>query len=159
LQRFNAHYERSYSADDVRAAVRRGVRTVREAKGSAEAFGVREARHVIARLAGFGGWVALTEALHAGKPAPISAFTIDVKARRIRPRRLLSARDWDALLDAMKEQRLTALDAGGQMTDALLARVAELDHVTSLTLGGSRELTEAGLHQLARMPHLQQLDV
>jgi ankyrin repeat protein len=157
LQRFNAHYERSFSADDVRAAVWRSVRTVREAKGSAEAFGVPEARTLVARLAGFGGWANLIKALEAGSPAP-AAFAIDAKERHITPRRHLTARDWDALLDAMKEQRLTALDAQGQMTDALLTRVARLDHVTSLRLGASRELTDAGVHQLARMPQLQQLD-
>ena len=45
------------------------------------------------------------------------------------------------------------------MTDDVLARVAELDHVTALSLGGSRQLTDDGLLHLARMPQLQQLDL
>src|SRR5213076_2136891 len=52
-----------------------------------------------------------------------------------------------------------ALDASGLMTDAALARIATLDHVTSLNLGGSRELTDDGLLQLARMPQLQHLNL
>ena len=40
----------------------------------------------------------------------------------------------------MKERRIDGLDANGLMTDAVLARIAELDHVTALGLGGSREL-------------------
>ena len=45
------------------------------------------------------------------------------------------------------------------MTDSVLSRVAELEHVTSLNLGGSRQLTDDGLLQLARMPQLRQLDL
>ena len=57
----------------------------------------------------------------------------------------------------MKERRVTALDANGLMTDAVLARVADLEHVTTLSLGGSRELTDDGLLHLARMPQLRHL--
>lgn len=45
------------------------------------------------------------------------------------------------------------------MTDAVLARIAVLDHVTSLSLGGSRQLTDDGLLKLARMPQLQNLNL
>src|SRR5438874_6108842 len=45
------------------------------------------------------------------------------------------------------------------MTDADLAPTAEHDHVTSLSLGGSRQLTDDGLLHLARMPQLQHLDL
>jgi hypothetical protein len=38
----------------------------------------------------------------------------------------------------MAEQRITGLGAGGLMTDTVLARVAQLEHVTALALGGSR---------------------
>jgi hypothetical protein len=40
------------------------------------------------------------------------------------------------------------------MTDAILARVVTLDQVTHLSLGGSRELTDAGMQHLAKMPQL-----
>ena len=59
----------------------------------------------------------------------------------------------------MQERRITTLDANGLMTDAVLARIADLDHVTSLALGGSRQLTDDGLRHLARMPQLQRLDL
>jgi hypothetical protein len=45
------------------------------------------------------------------------------------------------------------------MTDAVMARIAELDHVTTLSLGGSRQLTDDGLLHLARMPQLEKLDL
>src|SRR5439155_102779 len=56
-------------------------------------------------------------------------------------------------------RRITGLGADGLITDAVLARVAELDHVTALSLGGSRELTDDGLLQLARMPQLEYLNL
>jgi hypothetical protein len=45
------------------------------------------------------------------------------------------------------------------MTDATLGRIAGLDHVTRLSLGGSRELTDDGLLHLARMPQLEHLNL
>ena len=45
------------------------------------------------------------------------------------------------------------------MTDSALGRIATLDHVTTLFLGGSRELTDDGLLRLARMPQLEVLDL
>ena len=51
------------------------------------------------------------------------------------------------------------MHANGLMTDSVLARIAALDHVTRLNLGGSRELTDDGLLHLARMPQLEHLDL
>ena len=71
----------------------------------------------------------------------------------------MSETDWDRLIGVMKERRICALRAGGFMTDDVLERIAGLDHVTSLDLGGSRELTDRGLRRLARMPWLQHLNL
>jgi hypothetical protein len=54
---------------------------------------------------------------------------------------------------------VTSLEANGFMTDAVLGRLVELEHVTRLSLGGSRELTDDGLLQLARMPQLEHLEL
>src|SRR5205085_10804360 len=59
----------------------------------------------------------------------------------------------------MSARRLTSLDANGLMTDDALARIAQLDQVTSLSLGGSRPLSDDGLLHLARMPQLEHLDL
>ena len=84
---------------------------------------------------------------------------IDSKENRIGPRRRMTAAEWDELIAVMRERRITALDANGLMTDAVLARIATLDHVTTLSLGGSRELTDDGLLHLARMPQLEYLNL
>jgi ankyrin repeat protein len=159
LQRLNARFQRRFTQEDVRAAVWRRVRRVREAQGDASAFQIDEARDFVARLTGFGGWDELTTAIEAPTAKVPPPFDIDTNERSIRPQRFLVAHEWDALIETMKEQRLTALDANGLMTDAVLARLADLDHVTKLSLGGSREMSDDGLQQLARMPQLEHLDL
>src|SRR5262249_5190507 len=86
-------------------------------------------------------------------------YVLDAKDNRIGPRRRMTAADWDHLIGVMKERRIPALDANGLMTDEALARIATLDFVTRLSLGGSRELTDEGLLHLARMPQLEHLDL
>jgi hypothetical protein len=160
LERLNAHYQRAFTFDDLWAEIWRRVYTFRQRAWRSETqhLELEEAQTVIAQDAGFGSWPALTHALATGSP-PVPPYAIDQAEGRIRPRRRLSDAEWDALVAVMKERRLTALDADGLMTDAVLARVADLDHVTALNLGGSRELTDDGLLQLARMPQLEQLDL
>jgi ankyrin repeat protein len=158
VERLNAHYGRSAAWEDVRAEVWSRVRTVREAKGAATAFGSREARDFVARDAGFGSWDAFAAAIAAG--APRGAFyTLDASGTRIRPNRTPTPAEWDALVAVMAERRIAAIDANGTMTDRALARIADLDHVTSVSLGGSRQLTDEGLRHLARMPQLEHLDL
>lgn len=99
------------------------------------------------------------DAVAAGAPPQGAPYMLDTKDNRIGPRRRLSAADWDDLIGVMKERRIPALDAHGLMTDDALARIAGLDFVTSLHLGGSRELTDDGLLHLARMPQLERLDL
>jgi hypothetical protein len=92
-------------------------------------------------------------------PPQGAPYALDSKDNRIGPRRRMSAADWDEMIAVMKERRIPALDAGGLMTDEALARIAALDFVTSLSLGGSRELTDDGLLHLVRMPQLEHLDL
>ena len=130
----------------------------RSFKGPKNYLQLAEAQTLIAQDAGFGSWAALTRAVATGAP-PVPAYAIDTAENRIAPRRQLSDNEWDELIAVMKERRITALDANGLMTDAVLARIAELDHVTALSLGGSRQLTDDGLLHLARMPQLQHLNL
>ncbi len=95
----------------------------------------------------------------ASPAPPFELYALDAKENRIRPRRPLTAADWEVLLDAIRERRIAAIDANGQMTDAVLERVSRLDHVTRLDLGGSRHVTDEGLRHLARMPQLRRMDL
>jgi hypothetical protein len=160
LHRVNAHYQRAFTFDDLWAEVWRRVYAFRQRafKEDKQYLKLEEAQVVVAQDAGFGSWAAVLQSVATGT-SPVPPYVIDENENRTAPRRQLTDREWDKLIEVMRERRITALDAGGLMTDAVLARVATLEHVTSLTLGGSRQLTDDGLLHLARMPQLQHLDL
>lgn len=158
IERLNRHYNRSFNWEDIRAEIGRNVYKVRQAKGRAGCFELADAQAFVARHAGFPNWNALLEAAGAGSPPPGAPYSIRSRGR-IAPRRSLTRRDWDEVLSVMREQRLSGLDANGQMTDEILEQVSHLDHVTELNLGGSRQLTDAGLRPLAGMPQLRRLNL
>lgn len=161
LQRLNGHYGRTFSQGDVRAEAWRRVYALRQrsSKVPKNYLALDEARVVVAQDAGFGNWDALLEAVATGAPPSVEAFEVDAKENRIAPRRRMNRSEWEGFVGVMKEQQIPAVDAGGLMADEVLARIAELGHVTRLNLGGSRELTDDGLLQLARMPQLEYLNL
>jgi hypothetical protein len=160
LERLNRHYGRSFTHDDLWAEVWRRDYAFRQrsSKVARNYLPLDEARVILAQDVGFGGWPALEAAVRTGSAA-VPAFTIDSAENRIGPQRRLSADEWDRLIAEIRERGITKVDAGGLMTDGILARVATLDRVTSLSLGGSRQLTDDGLRHLAKMPQLEQLDL
>ncbi|WP_031495483.1 hypothetical protein [Bryobacter aggregatus] len=161
LALLNQHYERSFSFEDLRAEIWRRVYAFRERSSRVPKnyLAVDEAQMLIAQDAGFGSWETLLEAVGVGASPPGAPYILDPKEKRIGPRRRLRASEWDELIAVLQENRIPAVEANGLMTDATLARIATLDHVTALKLGGSRELTDDGLLQLARMPQLEFLDL
>jgi ankyrin repeat protein len=152
LERLNAHYKRTFRHADLKAEIWRRVYAFRQRSSKVEKNFLKldEAQTVVAQDAGFSSWEALVSGAR-----PVPAF--EIQDARIAPRRRLTDREWDELIEAAKEHRIAALDAGGLMTDRAMARVAELERVTSLNLSGSRELSDDGLLQLARMPQLEHL--
>jgi hypothetical protein len=160
LDRMNAVYGRSFTFDDLWAEIWRRAYSFRQRafKAATASLDLGEAQTVIAQDAGFGSWPTLMRAVATGAP-PIPAYSIDVAENSIAPRRKLNGKEWNELIDVMKERRIAKLNAIGLMTDEVLARVAELDHVTALSLGGSRELTDEGLLHLAHMPQLEDLNL
>jgi hypothetical protein len=42
--------------------------------------------------------------------------------------------DWETIIGQMEEKRISDLNADGQMTDAVLERVSQLEYVTVLNL-------------------------
>lgn len=161
LQRLNRYYGRSFSLADLQAEIWRRDYAFRQRRSrvAENYFPIEEAQTIVAQDAGFGSWEKLLEAVAAGAPPEGAPYVIDSKDNRIGPRRRISAAEWDDLIGVMREQRIPALDANGLITDDALARVATLDFVTSLNLGGSRELTDDGLLHLASMPQLEQLNL
>lgn len=161
LERLNRHYSRSFSFADLKAEVWRRDYAYRQRsfKGAENCFPIEEAQVIIAQDTGFGSWEKLMEVLATGTLPQSTPYAIDRKNNRIGPRRRLSTADWDELIGIMSERHIPALDANGLMTDEALARIASLSFVTSLSLGGSREVTDDGLLHLARMPQIEHLDL
>jgi hypothetical protein len=160
LQRLNEHYRRTFTFDDLWAEIWRRLYPFRQRafRGGAQEIHLDEAQVLVAQDAGFGGWDALAHAVVTGTPR-VPPFYIDSQEGAIGPRRPLNDREWDRLIAVMRERRIPRLDAGGLMTDAVLARIVELEHVTALELGGSRQLSDQGVLLLARMPWLEALDL
>lgn len=161
LERLNDDYGRSFSAADLRAEIWRRDYAYRQRsfRVPENYFPLEEAQIIIAQDAGFGSWEKLMDALAAGAPPQGAPYVLDTKDNRIGPRRRMSSEDWDELIGVMKERRIPALEANGLITDEVLARIAKLDFVTSLSLGGARELSDDGLLHLRRMPQLECLEL
>jgi hypothetical protein len=160
LERLNAIRNTSFIYDDLTALIWGRVYAYRQrrSRGAEPYLLPEEAQTLVAQNAGYASWDALT-APKATRPARVPAFEVDVHENRISPRRMMDEDEWGAFLDEIRERRITTVDFGGQVTDALMARVARSDHVTTLRLSGSRMLTDAGLREIARMPQLQRLEI
>ncbi len=156
LERLNRHYGRAFTFDDLRAEIWRRVYAFRQRSSRVPKnfLKLEEAQIVVAQDAGFASWTALVSG-----GTRVDAYAVDTQENRIAPRRPMASSEWDALIAAIEDRKITRLDANGEMNDAVLARIARIPHVTSLVLGGSRELTDEGLLHLARMPQLEHLDI
>jgi hypothetical protein len=120
-----------------------------------------DARLLIAREHGFEHWAALSKYV-ATMPAsqPILAKPVSVLTTPDQEEHPLArSREWFAVLRALARPEAVGLDAGGQMTDALLEDLGRLQHLTTLRLGGSKRVTDEGMHHLHRLPHLTHLDL
>lgn len=160
LDRLNAQYQRAFTFQDLGAEVWRRVYSYRQRafKAGPQQIHEPEARTLIAQDAGFGSWDALTHAVTTRAPRP-PAYQIDADESSAAPRRQLSARQWDDLLTEMHERRVTTFESQGLMSDVVMARLASLEHITKLHLGGSTQVTDEGLRHLARMPQLEHLEL
>ena len=122
-----------------------------------------DTQQVVAHTRGFGSWVELAKSVMRtggrAKKWNLPLYRIDERHGSLQVRHSLDDKEWDEIIALMAEQGISSLDAGGQMTDAVLERIAGLDHVTRLNLGGSKQLTDDGLEHLARLPRLQELDL
>jgi hypothetical protein len=160
LERLNAHYNRAFTFDDLFSEIWRRVYAFRQRSSRVPPHVLKpdEAQLLVAQNAGFGSWDALMQSLETGAPS-IPPYAIDAQRNAIGPRRMLTDGEWDQLIAVMKARRIAGLVAHGLMTDALITRIASLEHVVALGLGGSRGLSDDGLLQLARMPQLTRLNL
>jgi hypothetical protein len=169
LQRLNDLFARSLTLDQLRELIKQRVSTLSAAASGTGEFALADAQLFVARQHGFESWAKFAESLAQPPSDPRSSalgmsstppfYKIDWKNNTIEPRLLLSKNDWDSIFDVMNEHQISGLNANGQMTDAAMERLTRLDHLTRLSLGGSKRLTDDGLMHLARMPELKELDL
>lgn len=130
-----------------------------------------DARHLVARQAGFESWSGLVHSLTQsatpsgpaasvrGAPdAPPLFYRINQEQNTIEVRGPLSDQHWDTVVGVMKEMKITGLVAGG-ITDSALERLSRLDQLTRLLIGGSGLLTDDGVRRLTRLSQLRELDI
>ena len=122
-----------------------------------------EARFLVAREHGFERWDALVK-YYSSMPWQSSLITT-------KPIRLLAAemvgdesstwhsRDWNAVVARLQESDAAGIDAEGQMNDAMLADLSRIEHISTLKLGGSKSVTDAGVFHLSRLSRLRHLDL
>ena len=164
IDRLIAHYGVSYNREQAALRVRSRVD---DALGTTGVPTLEQVQGMIAREHGFDSWAAFAEALAqpstgtATSPLGFSEtppfYRIDWKNRTMMPQGPLSDRDWDTIFAVMREHRLTGIESSA-VTDSAMRRLAELELVTRINIGGAQQMTDDGLLHLAAMPHLEELE-
>ena len=164
LERLGAYFGDSYSNEQRRVRVRDRINALHRQGADPT---LDDVRLVVARQFGFDTWVALAASMgqHADSsgatPAGVQAppfYRIDAKRRIIEPHSPLSDTDWTTIFAVMKERGITGI-ASSALTDSSVERLSRLDFVTAINVGGARHISDDGLHNLARMPQLEELDL
>ncbi len=125
---------------------------------------IDDARHAVARAHSFDNWRELEAFVLS---AQASDGTILAKPAHVWSRgdgasfkSVGWSREVDALIEMLKREAAPGLDAdNGQMTDAALAELAQVENISSLSFSGSNALTDAGLEHLRQFPKLRHLDL
>jgi hypothetical protein len=169
LARLNDRFPDTKDLEQLRRMVQQRHSKLADDADAAAEFKLPDARLFVAKALGFEGWDSLIASLATPATDPRTApqglstrppfYKVDWTAKRLEPRQPLAERDWDTIIGVMREHGITSLNAGGQMTDAVLERLSHLGQVTCLQLSGSKRLTDDGLLHLANMPQLVELDL
>jgi hypothetical protein len=169
-RRLNDLFHSELDIDQIRRFIEDRLFWLPESGRRLDDLQLRDTQLLVARLYGFESWQALVETAtrRASTDEPsarlgISArppfYRIDAARNTIEPRQPMSDRDWDVLIAVAKERQLTGIRANQQMSDAVLAKIASLEHVTRLNLDGCDRLSDDGLAHLERMPQIEELDL
>ena len=125
LERMREFFKRTFSWSELRARL-----PERLGKPAGAELSLDDIRGLVAHLRGFSSWVEFARSVIGvggrAKPWNLPLYRIEGKHRTMQVRHSLEEKEWDEILAAMADQKISSLDAGGQMTDAVLARLAEL---------------------------------
>jgi hypothetical protein len=166
IRKINWNYGTAFGWDHEPADMQQRLTTWFASETRPPDLALADSERMVAHSYGFESWAELTRSVTHPPEDPRSSpvfmsstppfYKIDWTENRLLVSGPQSAKHWDTIFEVMKEHRITKLNAGGIM-DAALERLPQLDHVTHLDLSDSKELTDAGIRRLARMPQLQEL--
>ena len=121
-----------------------------------------DARHLVAVEYGFENWNAVRSFAETAPATPMLA-TKPVRIKRAgegdEDGAIASSRDWHEIVRLLEANSGSRLDAGGEMSDDVLALISRVELLTDLSLGGSRAVTDDGIQHLARLQNLKRLDL
>jgi hypothetical protein len=124
---------------------------------------LEDARHLVALEHGFADWnevETFAKSMMPGRRITAKPLQLAIRKGRDHWEPIAGSREWEEVLELLDHHPTAGLGGHGQLTDDLLE---DLSHrvrtLTALSLAGCRQLTDAGLRHLARMPSLQHLDL
>jgi len=133
---------------------------------------IADARRVVARQYGFESWAALVESLPGSTkrgprattpPVETAFYRVDTRTGVVEARGPLTDDGWDTIFAVMEEHGLTGLNAGGQMSDGVMQRLARRDfasRIETLDLSGWRStVTDRGLEALQHFTRLRRFEL
>jgi hypothetical protein len=158
LALLNRYYERAFSFADVKSEVWGRVYAFRQRSRLPEPNLPRldEVRLLLAQDAGYGNWESFVA---AGGVANGPPYSLNVEEGRIAPRRRLRRAEWEQLFEAAREHGVRTLAANGLADDSVIAALGRVPTLRRLELGGSRELSDAGVRMLRHLPALEELEL
>jgi hypothetical protein len=122
-----------------------------------------DARQLIALEHGFANWrelEAFTTSLQSDRRITAKPLRVVVRKGPDHWEPIAGSREWEEILDLLGQHPTAGLNGQGQMTDDLLEDLSHRAHtLTALGLSGCRQITDAGVRHLARLPSLQHLDL
>jgi hypothetical protein len=158
IRQINWTHGTSYVWDHEPERMRRRLMNWYASPSRSNDLAVADARLLVAKQSGFDSWEELTESISSkpssrdGSGLKSPSYRVDEERRSIEVHGPMTERDWDEVFAVMKQLHLVELRAGAQVSDASLAHLGRLDHVTTVELSGAQQLTYAGLRHLANLP-------
>ncbi len=165
--RLNVLFHSVLTIEQIRDFIRDKLFNLPDTQKRIDNFTLIDAQHVVARLYGFRDWNELTQSSNEPASDPHSAtyvlsskppfYRIDWTNNSIEPRQPMRTKDWEDVCAVIRELGLTTVNSGNLIGDDDLEIISQLDQITSIDLGGSKQLTNKGLQYLARMPQLREI--
>jgi len=166
--RLNDLFHSSLDIQQIRDFIRDKLFNLPDTAERINNFTVADAQLVLAQLYGFRTWQEFVQSSNASpsdaRSAPVvlssrpPLYRIEWANNSIEPRQPMSTKDWEDLSGIIKELGITTVKSGNMIGDDDLQIISQLDQITSLNLGGSKRITDAGLQHLAKMPQLCELN-